>query len=121
MAKVSLSPIAFFRADDRVAFWLDTPRGWELFNEAARAPRALLAASVAVAELSTSIEAVCASQLARLPGGDYLVVPFDKTNLPLSYPNMALAGVHPSLLTSEVPTWDGPTTRADEMAVPEGL
>ena len=109
MAKVSLSPIAFFRADDRVALWLDTPRGWELFNEAARAPRALLAASVAVAELPTGA------------GGDYLVVPFDATNLPLSLPNMALAGVHPSLRAFAASTWDGPTTRADEMAMPEGL
>lgn len=105
-----ISPVAFFRADDRVAFWLDTPEGWNLVEEAGRTPRPLIAASIFCSELGFDDP--------ENPG--VLVVPFDSTSLPLCTPNQKLAGCHPAFNAlygdENTPVWDGPTDRAAEAA-----
>ena len=104
-----IRPIAFFRSGDRVAFWLDTPRGWALFDEAASMPRALLAASIGVEDLSTGMDP------------DFLLLPFASTSLPLGTPNEKLAGCGPKMARecadAGVPVWDGPTSRTEEEAL----
>lgn len=107
---MKITPIAFFRAGDVVAFWFDTPRGWALVDEAIRMPRAVLAASVVCAE----------------PGLDSLwdpgvaVVPMLATSLPLCTPDEVFASCDARLRAmyggGAVPVWDGPTSRAEEDA-----
>ena len=101
----SISPIALFRYNDFVLFFMDNKKGRMFLYAISRMPNEEIGQMVGeiLADNGGDINYLNGDNLDTL---GVIIYPMDKTSIPRDMPSMKIVGLDPSVCDDETPRWE---------------